>query len=292
MKVTNAELLLEIHRSRLTYTDLTRSQQRELGQTIPDLHVSDLADIPAGHRGLVKLWSRDHLPDDYVTPFAPFRLVRDSVTIASAFVDRSGDPSIHGRLTDRLGVLIYNLVINYSRKPNWSNYTYLDEMISHALEAAMVPVLRYDERKSNNPFAFLTTNTFYAFAKIQKREAQVNRHRNAIVTHDLNACQWSVWQSSQNEEANSEVAIYDELCAEMDLLNRDEIDRRLSGSQQPRTQKYKLRMTPILAAAIKYGLSAGLSGAAIATHFGLEPATVTRVKNNINRTKSAINSPS
>lgn len=283
-KVSNRDLLIEIYRSQLTYTNLSRAEQRAL--PLPNLHADRIGDIPPGHDGLVKVWDGSYLDlnseDAFKPPFAPFQLVRSGETIASAFINRAGDRSIHGRLTDGLGLLLLRLVENYSRKPNWVGYSYREDMVSTAVVEAMVPVLRFNERKSRNPFAFLTTNTYYSFIKYQRREKALSDHRHAMVESALSQSTWSIWTAEQAEADNGDTAIYDEICAEMDLLFRDELNHR------PRKQKYRLRMTPVLYAAIEYGLYIGLSGPAIAHHFGLDPATVTRVRNDIDRAKRAV----
>jgi hypothetical protein len=205
--------------------------------------------------------------------------VRDGQVIARAFL-RDGLPSVHGRLTDTLGLLIYQLVTNYSRKPNWMGYTYKDDMIGFALEQAIPAALKFDERKTSNPFAFLTTNTFYAFEKVRKKEAALAKHRADTLDIDMGVCQWSSWSAAQDASDDSQMDAYQELRAEMDALLEQEVIRRERSSNPPRKQKHKLtRMTPALSAAIKYGLGLGLPGLALATHFGLDPATVTRVKN-------------
>ncbi len=281
--VKNQDLREEIYRSKLSFTDLPRKAQRTL--PIPDLYVDRREDIPQGFTGLAKVHDASYLPDGFKPPFQPFTLVQDGETIASAFLSKDGSVSVHGRLTDRLGTLLYQLVTNYARKPNWSGYSYIEEMISFALAEAMVPVLRFDERRGSNPFSFLTTNTFFAFEKVRKKEAALAKLRFKAVEVADTIDPYTSWESDQREADNSMDAIYAEMCADLDLLFRDELDRRHANVQTPRIQKYKFKMSPTLSSAIKYGLKIGLSGSAIATHYGLEVATVSRVKNNVDRTK-------
>ena len=49
------------------------------------------------------------------------------------------------------------MVNRYSAKANWRNYTYLDEMKSIAIMQLLLGVLKFNEAKSDNPFAYLTT---------------------------------------------------------------------------------------------------------------------------------------
>jgi hypothetical protein len=53
MKVSNADLREQIYRSKLSFSDLSRVDQRAL--PFPDLYVDDASDIPDGFTGLVKV---------------------------------------------------------------------------------------------------------------------------------------------------------------------------------------------------------------------------------------------
>jgi hypothetical protein len=294
--VNNDELRAEIYRSQLTYTDLPRKEQRALPAFA--LHVDTHAEIPQGFAGLVKVDDPSYLPASidpiyckahgttaFRPPFKPFQLIQNGQVIASAFL-RDGAVSVHGRLTERLGALVYQTVTGYAENTKFSGYTYIDDMISFALEQAMIPVLRYDERVSMLPFAFLTRNTHFAFLKVIAKEKQIADRRNKLASEGMAVCQWSAWTSDQNEADNSAEAILEELYAEMDVLLSEELRRRDSIVAIPRKQKYKLSMSPMLSLAIKYGLKIGLSSAAISVCFGLNEAVVSRVKNDAKRSKA------
>lgn len=285
-KVSNEDLREQIYRSKLSYTDLPRAEQRTLPRI--DLYVDSVDDIPEDFVGYVESIDDSYLPEDFVAPFPPFQIWHNGDLVASAFM-RDGEVSVHGRLTDKLGAMIYTLVTNYARSPQWAGYSYIDDMISYAIMGAMVPVLRYSERKTNNPFAFLTQNTYFSFLRYHQKEAGHNRRRKQMIEDAITEDFWSVWHSDNNEAANSPEALYEELCAQMDLLMQEELRRRELGIMTPRKQAHSgLKITPLFAQSIKYGLSVGLSPAAIAQHFGLDPATLTRIKNDIKRTKAKV----
>ena len=78
----------------------------------------------------------------------------------------------HGTINNRLAKMYLKLVNRYGQKPNWSGYTYLDEMKGQALMNLSNIGLFFNESKSNNPFAYYTTimyNSFLGALKIEKR---------------------------------------------------------------------------------------------------------------------------
>ena len=78
----------------------------------------------------------------------------------------------HGAINNRLAKMYIKLVNRYGQKPNWSGYTYLDEMKGQALVNLSNIGLFFNESKSNNPFAYYTTimyNSFLGALKIEKR---------------------------------------------------------------------------------------------------------------------------
>ena len=63
---------------------------------------------------------------------------------------------------------------NLSHKPNFLSYTFRDEMIGDAIENCLMYVDNFDPKKSNNPFAYFTQITYYAFLRrIQKEKKQL-----------------------------------------------------------------------------------------------------------------------
>jgi DNA-directed RNA polymerase specialized sigma24 family protein len=73
-----------------------------------------------------------------------------------------------------IGECIYKIATRLATKPNFSGYTYKDEMISDGLENAIQALGNFDPEKSSNPFAYFTQIIWYAFLRrIEKEKKQL-----------------------------------------------------------------------------------------------------------------------
>jgi hypothetical protein len=78
----------------------------------------------------------------------------------------------HGQMTPKLAHMYIKLCERYATRSNWRGYTYNDEMRSQALLQLSQIGLKFDEAKSQNPFAYYTaviTNSFTRVLNIEKR---------------------------------------------------------------------------------------------------------------------------
>lgn len=99
--------------------------------------------------------------------------------------EESGEPS--PRIPNYIGECLYQIATRLSTKPNFSGYSYKDEMISDGLENAIQALGNFDPDKSSNPFAYFTQIIWYAFLRrIDKEKKQLYiKHKvteNSIVT--------------------------------------------------------------------------------------------------------------
>lgn len=81
-----------------------------------------------------------------------------------------------GKLTDELAGMLLLLSQKYAQHPNFSGYTYKEDMIADAMANLCVAALKFDPAKSNNPFAFYTsciTHSFYQFLNVEKRHRRI-----------------------------------------------------------------------------------------------------------------------
>lgn len=87
----------------------------------------------------------------------------------------------HGRVTEELAKMYMMLVFKYSSRSNWRNYTYVEEMRSHALTHLCYAGLSFNESKSSNPFAYLTMLVHNAFLRVLSVEKRVQSIKDDIL---------------------------------------------------------------------------------------------------------------
>ena len=89
----------------------------------------------------------------------------------------TGDFSIsHGKMTDSLARMFLKLCERCSTKYNVRSYTYNDEMRGQAILQLTQIALKFDESKSDNPFAYYTAavnNSFVRIINIEKRNQNI-----------------------------------------------------------------------------------------------------------------------
>lgn len=77
------------------------------------------------------------------------------------------------KIPEYIGECIFKIATRVATKPNFSSYTYKDEMISDGIEVCIRYIHNFDPDKSNNPFAYFTQIIYYAFLqRIQKEKKQ------------------------------------------------------------------------------------------------------------------------
>ncbi len=88
-----------------------------------------------------------------------------------------------GNMTPKLGHMFMLLVEKISKKGNWRNYTYLDEMKSSALLQLSQVGLQFDEGRGQvpNPFAFYTTVVNNAFKRVLNTEKKNRNIRDDLI---------------------------------------------------------------------------------------------------------------
>ena len=84
----------------------------------------------------------------------------------------AGDP--RPRVPDYIGTCIYQIATRLATKPNFSGYSYKEDMISDGIENCLLYIMNFNEEKSQNPFAYFTQIIWYAFLRrIQKEKKQM-----------------------------------------------------------------------------------------------------------------------
>ena len=78
------------------------------------------------------------------------------------------------RVPDYIGTCIFQIATRLATKPNFSGYSYKEDMISDGIENCLQYIHNFNPEKSNNPFAYFTQIIWYAFLRrIQKEKKQM-----------------------------------------------------------------------------------------------------------------------
>ena len=121
------------------------------------------------------------------------------------------------RIPDYIGVCIMQICTKLSTKPNFSGYTFRDEMIADGIENCIVAVNGFNPDKSQNPFAYFTQIAWNAFIRsIQKEKKEIYvKHKNmqnlAILQRVDNISEdFDLGQPNNNDISNDVIKSYEE----------------------------------------------------------------------------------
>lgn len=75
-----------------------------------------------------------------------------------------------GRVSNRLGEMFMTLAKRYGTKPNFSGYSYIDEMICSGITSCVAALHKFDANKSTNAFAYFTQIIHTSFLQVLNKE--------------------------------------------------------------------------------------------------------------------------
>lgn len=87
----------------------------------------------------------------------------------------------HGNITNKLAKMYMMLADKYASKWNWRGYTYNDEMRASAILQLTYVGLRFNEAKSENPFAYYTQAITNSFCRVLNTEKRVRDIRDDLL---------------------------------------------------------------------------------------------------------------
>ena len=123
--------------------------------------------------------------DHYIDNSKFFEEMRAWKTLVKA-ADKAG--IAHPPVTSYIGECFMKIAENLSRKPNFINYPYRDEMISDGIENCLLYAYNFDPSKSKNPFSYFTQIIYYAFLRrIQKEKKQAYIKLKKIEMSDVDS---------------------------------------------------------------------------------------------------------
>lgn len=78
------------------------------------------------------------------------------------------------RVPDYIGTCIWQISTRLASKPNFSGYSYKEDMIMDGVENCLLYMHNFDREKTQNPFAYFTQIIWYAFLRrIAKEKKQM-----------------------------------------------------------------------------------------------------------------------
>lgn len=139
-------------------------------------------------------------------PFQHFKLNENNSFICVGKSHWKGDlitgefSKDHGKITDKLARMYIMLCEKYAMKFNWRGYTYVDEMKSAAILQLTYVGLRFNEAKSQNPFAYYTAAVTNSFCRVLNTEKRVQSIRDDILEMNNLNPSWT----RQNENSDKD----------------------------------------------------------------------------------------
>ena len=105
----------------------------------------------------------------------------------------------HGNMTHILATMFIKLCDRYATRSNWRGYTYNEEMRGAALVQLSQIGLRFDESKSQNPFAYYTATITNSFTHILNSEKKNQNIRDDLLEQHGLTPSWSRQNSGRRE---------------------------------------------------------------------------------------------
>lgn len=136
-------------------------------------------------------------------PFEHYRLNDDKEPYIVGRSHWSGDlesgefSKEHGKMTNKLAHMFIKLCERYATRSNWRGYTYNEEMRGTALLQLSQIGLKFDESKSDNPFAYYTAAITNSFTRVLNEEKKNQNIRDDILEINGLNPSWTRQMSNQ-----------------------------------------------------------------------------------------------
>lgn len=167
----------------------TKPKQADFKVSPDDIHIDDIVFRVMTYEHIPETPGRKKNPkteaDKHVRlnfpPFKHYAFVNGewSEVTRSHWKDGFGNGSFcmdQGTLTPKLARMMMKLVERYAMRGNWRGYSYRDEMESAALLQLSEVGLKFNEDRSDNPFAYYTQvlqNSFTRVLNLEKRNQNI-----------------------------------------------------------------------------------------------------------------------
>lgn len=92
------------------------------------------------------------------------------------------------RVPEYIGECILKITENIAKRPNFSSYTFKEDMIGDAIENCLLYIDNFDEDQSKNPFGYFSRIIWYAFLRrIESESTQTYVKFKSLVDSELYA---------------------------------------------------------------------------------------------------------
>lgn len=134
------------------------------------------------------------------------------------------------KVTEYIGKAIMLICTNLAKKPNFSGYTYKQDMISDAIMDCLSAVDNFDPNKTNNPFAYFTQIAWNAFIRrIHKEKKQTYiKHKNFENSFLMN----ELWEGDSNMQLVSNEYSADVVRSYEDKLTKVKKNSKITGIEK------------------------------------------------------------
>lgn len=113
-----------------------------------------------------------------------------------------------GQISEKLGKMFVLLAERYSTKPNFSGYSYRDEMVANAILACCQNYTKFNEDKGSNPFAYFTQIIHNAFIQVLNKERRNQELRDKCLIDMDRDPSYSYLERYKNNTNNEEIIDY------------------------------------------------------------------------------------
>lgn len=105
------------------------------------------------------------------------------------------------QVSNYIGQCILLICNNLAKKPNFSGYTYKQEMVSDGIIDCIAAVDNFDPEKTNNPFAYFTQIAWNAYVRriFKEKKQTYIKHKNFENSFLMN----ELWTDSDNMQLKS-----------------------------------------------------------------------------------------
>lgn len=146
------------------------------------------------------------------------------------------------RVSNYIGESIMKIATHLAFRPNFSNYTFRDEMISDGIENCLQYINNFDQTKSKNPFSYFTQIIYFAFIRrIQKEKKHLYTKYAAIgranMIHETSYLQ----EQDRGKDYNDKIEYGEWSQEQMDTF-MSEFEKKMFVKKKAKTKKAKKKV--------------------------------------------------